>query len=108
MAFSLGLAAMTLTANNLTAQSGGGLFGRGEADAGNRAGEVNLLGNLSNNGFGSLTNGDVSNDGFGNVVNGGITNDGFGTPLGGGLLVMTAAAAGYAMLRRKKPGDTEI
>lgn len=29
LAFSLGLAAMTLTANNLNAQNGGGLFGRG-------------------------------------------------------------------------------
>ena len=97
VALSLALAAMTLTANNLTAQNGGGLFGRGEADAGNRAGA-------------STTNGNVSNDGFGDAINGGITNDGFGdtTPLGGGLLVMTAAAAGYAMLRRKKPGDTEI
>ena len=90
MVFSLGLAAMTLTVNNLSAQNGGGLFGRGETEAGNRAGTSSVCG--------------IANDGFGGETNG-IINDGFGgeSPIGGGLLVMTAAVAGYAVLRRKKP-----
>lgn len=44
LAFSLVLAAMTLTANNLNAQNGGGLFGRGNVpesmDYGNRDGLI--------------------------------------------------------------------
>ena len=103
--FSLGLAAMLLPASNLSAQDGGGLFGRGETDAGNRFGDSYSLFNQT---YGTSTiNGNVTYDGFGNTHNGGITYDGFGgdAPLGCGLLVMTAAAAGYAMLRQRKPGS---
>jgi hypothetical protein len=35
-------------------------------------------------------------------VTGGITNDNFGAPLGSGLLVMTAAGAGYVLMKKRK------
>ena len=46
--------------------------------------------------------GDVINEGFGGDSNHEITNDTFGVPLGSGLLVMAAAGAGYAVLKRKR------
>ena len=35
-------------------------------------------------------------------VSGGLTNDNFGAPLGSGLLVMTAAGAGYVLMKKRK------
>ena len=35
-------------------------------------------------------------------VSGGLTNDNFGAPLGSGLLVMTAAGAGYVLMKTRK------
>ena len=87
MVFSLGLAAMTLTANNLSAQDGGGLFGRGETEAGNRAGESYTLNNQK---FGAST------DGFD------ITNEDFGAPVGSGIGILIAAGLGFAALKRKE------
>ena len=94
MVFSLGLAAMTLTANNLSAQNGGGLFGRGETEAGNRANESFLLGTQQ---FGPTE----TNDGFG------IGTQIFGeeAPLASGIGILLAAGAGYAALRRKKSAN---
>ena len=87
MVFSLGLAAMTLTANNLSAQNGGGLFGRGEAEAGNRSNESYTLNNQK---FGAST------DGFE------ITNEEFGAPIGGGLGILIAAGLGFAAAKKRK------
>ena len=96
MVFSLGLAVMTLTATNLSAQDGGGLFGRGETDAGNRAGESFLLSNQQlGEGFG------ITNEQLGNGF--GITNQQLGsTPIGSGLLLLVGAGLGYAALKKKK------
>ena len=76
--FSLGLAAMTLTANNLNAQNDGGLFGRGmtpdNAESNNRDGGIGLGGAQSEN----------------------------LTPVGSGIAILTAIGAGYALLKRKE------
>ena len=88
-----------------------GLFGRGgNNDYVNRS-EVGASGllnqgfgatsdNLSNQGFGFTQDG-LDNQGFG-ATNGGITNQTFGAPLGSGLLIMLAAGAGYATLKKRK------
>ena len=77
LVFSLGLAALMLSANNLHAQNGGGLFGRGmtsdNAEYSNRDG-VGLGGAESEN----------------------------PTPVGSGIVILMAAGAGYAMLKRKE------
>ena len=95
--FSIVLAAMTLSANNLNAQDRG-LFGRGETEteAGNRAGESFLLGTQQ---FGPTE----TNDGFG------IGTQPFGqeAPLTSGIGILLAAGAGYAALRRKKSTNTK-
>lgn len=58
-------------------------------------------GNLTNQGFGA-TAGNLFNQGFG-ATNGGITNQTFGaTPMGSGLLILLAAGAGYATLKKRK------
>ena len=82
--FSLGLAAMMLPANNLTAQTGGGIFERGfvsgEADYGSR-GMMNVSGNTED----------------------GITNQGIGeAPLGSGLVILLGAGLGYVALKKKE------
>ena len=81
--FSLGLAALLVTSNNLNAQNDGsrGLFGLGKSStdydySGNREGE-------------------------GGVTIGGMQNDN-PTPLGGGLLIMLGAGVGYVALKKKK------
>ena len=77
--FSLGLAAMTLTANNLNAQNDGGLFGRGmtpdNAESNNRDGGIGL---------------------------GGAQSEDPTSPLGSGIAILTAIGAGYALLKRKE------
>ena len=79
LVFSLGLAAMMLSANNLNAQNGGGLFGRGmtsdNAEYSNRDGGVSL---------------------------GGAEAEDPTAPLGSGIVVLTAIGAGYALLKRKE------
>ena len=58
-------------------------------------------GNLTNQGFGFTQDG-LDNQGFG-ATNGGITNQTFGeTPMGSGLLILLAAGAGYATLKKRK------
>ena len=75
--FSLGLAAMTLSANNLNAQNGGGLFGRGDnPEYSNRDGETSFT---------------VNTQDFGNDA-----------PLGSGVVILLAAGAGYAVFKRKE------
>ena len=99
LAFSLGLAAMTLTANNLNAQNGGGVFGRGSMpDAEQHRGSMLGSGlqpgyNIATEQFGSNTNGgyQIGTEQFGNDA-----------PLGSGLFIMAAAGAAYAFKKRKK------
>ena len=86
LVFSLGLAVMTLAANNLNAQNDGsrGLFGMGanadNVDNGNR-GTLNVSGNVET----------------------GITNQGIGeAPLGSGLLILLGAGLGYVALKKKE------
>ena len=86
LVFSLGLAVMTLAANNLNAQNDGsrGLFGMGaNAD------------NSENNGSrGMMDINDNTSDG--------MTNQTFETPLGGGIAILLAAGLGYVALKKKE------
>ena len=78
LVFSIGLAALMLSANNLNAQNGGGLFGRGMTS----------------------DNAEYSNrDGVGL---GSAENENPTAPLGSGIVVLTAIGAGYALLKRKE------
>ena len=84
-ALSMGLAAMTLTANNLNAQNGGGLFGRGEtfeSMESNSRGALNVTGN---------TESGISNYGIGEEV-----------PVGSGLVILLGACLGYVALKKKE------
>ena len=59
---------------------------------------------VSNSGFGQSGSGsnEVTNENFGQS-DGKVLNQNFGkAPLGSGLLIMLAAGAGYAVLKRKK------
>ncbi|MBO6026561.1 MAG: hypothetical protein J6P73_04870 [Bacteroidales bacterium] len=85
LVFSLGLAVMTLAANNLNAQNRG-LFGRGETA------------DTENSGGGMMRQGDPINDND----NGGLTNQTFQTPLGGGIAILLAAGLGYVALKKKE------
>jgi hypothetical protein len=87
--FSLGLAAMTLAANNLNAQNDGsrGLFGMGASPADNQYG--NSEGSM-------LRQGDPTD------ISGGLTNQTFETPLGGGIAILLAAGLGYVALKKKE------
>ena len=84
LVFSLGLLAMTLTANNLNAQQDGGLFERGmtsdNAEYSNSRGLVNINSSTST----------------------GITNDDFGAPLGSGIAILIGAGLGYVALKKKE------
>ena len=81
LVFSLGLAAMTLTATNLNAQNGG-LFERGmtsdNAEYSNSRGLIN------------------------SSTSTGITNDDFGAPLGSGIAILIGAGLGYVALKKKE------
>jgi hypothetical protein len=82
----------------------GGLFGRGRSGVG-ASGLLNQRFGVSgstlfNQDFGG-TQGDLDNEDFGSIQ-GGITNQDFGAPIGDGLLVLVAAGAGYATLKRNK------
>ena len=84
IALSLGLAVMTLSANNLNAQNGGGLFSRGMT-----------IGNAEQNGRGMMN---VTSD-----TESGITNQGIGeAPLGSGLVILLGAGLGYVALKKKE------
>lgn len=87
LAFSLVLAALTLTANHLNAQDRG-LFGMGPSAANydynysNRDGLLNA--NINSN----------TGDGF--------QNDSFGAPLGSGIAILIGAGLGYVALKKKE------
>lgn len=87
LVFSLGLAAMTLTANNLNAQNGGGLFGRGETSSDHAISSSEE----------SLMRLDPTP-----ITGSGIQNDDFGTPLGSGIAILIGAGLGYVALKKKE------
>ncbi len=85
--------------SSVEAQQGGkgGVFGRGsDSGHGNEKGTTGMLNQSL-----STTNGGLNDQIFGGT-NGGFVNEGFGTPIGGGLLILVAAGAGYAILKRKE------
>lgn len=84
----LGLTAMTLTANNLNAQNGGGLFGRGETSSNHatNSSEESLL-----------------RAGSPITTSGSITNENFETtPIGSGIAILIGAGLGYMALKKKE------
>ncbi|MCR5038641.1 MAG: hypothetical protein K6A94_04825 [Bacteroidales bacterium] len=104
VAFALGLAAMGLTAGNLNAQTGGGLFGKGaETEAG--ASNESIMRTTGGNGTGF----NISVEQFGGENGGGHGGFNIGTeqfgdavPLGSGLFIMAAAGAAYAFSKKRK------
>lgn len=105
VAFALGLAAMGLTAGNLNAQTGGGLFRKGavtEAGASNGI----YMRDTGGTGTGFL----ISTEQFGGSEGGGTGGFNIGTeqfgdedaPLGSGLFIMAAAGAAYAFSKKRK------
>ena len=89
LVFSLGLAALTLTANNLNAQNDGnrGLFGMGKSSADHDY-------NYSSRGLMDVNINSNTGDG--------IQNDSFGAPLGGGIAILIGAGLGYVALKKKE------
>ena len=89
--FSLVLAALTLTANNMNAQNDGsrGMFGRGASFESAEQGSKTLFRNDY------VNRGDAS-------ISGEITNDGFGAPLGSGIAILLGAGLGYVALKKKE------
>jgi hypothetical protein len=103
VAFALGLAAMGLTAGNLNAQTGGGLFGKGaETEAGASNGSFMRATGGNGTGF------NISVEQFGGENGGGQGGFNIGTeqfgdaPLGSGLFIMAAAGAAYAFSKKRK------
>ena len=103
VAFALGLAAMGLTAGNLNAQTGGGVFGKGaETEAG--ASNESIMRASGGNGTGF----NISVEQFGGENGGGQGGYNIGTeqfgdaPLGSGLFIMAAAGAAYAFSKKRK------
>jgi hypothetical protein len=91
LVFSLGLAAMTLTANNLNAQNGGGLFGRG-ATSSEYAASSSEESLLQRDAIDFKCTGSGIQNGNFEVV----------TPLGGGIAILLVAGLGYVALKKKE------
>ena len=104
LVLSLGLVTMTLAANDLNAQTGGGLFGKGGQEGAGES-QSGLLDRSSGIGY------HISTEHFDNGGTTGTYHIGtqqFGqdvdeeeAPLGSGLFVMAAAGAAYAFKKRK-------
>lgn len=96
LVFALGLAAMTLTANNLNAQDGGGLFGLGAtSESAGAYQEESLL-------RGRYTYADVNGSSSDPT---GITINGIGqssAPLGSGIAILIGAGLGYVAQKKKE------
>jgi hypothetical protein len=92
-ALSLALAAMTLTAGNLNAQSDNsrGLFSRG-ASADNAVGNTRGLFNITESASGGFTNGNF----------GELEPEYPEAPLGSGLAILVGAGLGYVVLKKKE------
>ena len=103
VAFALGLAAMGLTAGNLNAQTGGGLFRRG-AESWTDASNGVFMRATGGTGTGFK----ISVEQFGGENGGGqggfnIDTEQFGdAPLGSGLFILAAAGAAYAFSKKRK------
>ena len=98
--FSLGLAAMTLTVNNLNAQDGGGLFGFGPSSESAGAYQEESL--LRRPPKPTYSYADVNGD---NSEPTGITINGIGqsnVPLGSGIAILIGAGLGYVALKKKE------
>ena len=109
VAFALGLAAMGLTAGNLNAQTGGGLFGKGpETEAG--ASNESFMRASGANSF-NITTGQFGGDGGqagGNYgINLGTVGQDPSAPLGSGLFIMAAAGAAYAFSKKRKQQENK-
>ena len=89
--FSLVLAALTLTANNMNAQNDGsrGMLGRGASFESAEQGSGKLFFNEN------VNRGDAS-------ISGGYTNEDFGAPLGSGIAILLGAGLGYVALKKKE------
>ena len=104
LALSLALATAMLPTVGSAQESdkrGGGLFGFGAKVADDWFGDRGIFGSLD------LDEDGIYNQTYGSDQDGfGITNQTYGqneeAPLGSGLLVMTAAAMGYAAMKRNK------
>jgi len=88
---SLVLAAMTLTANNLNAQNGDGMFGRGATSSDYAASSDNASLLQRGAGDATITGSDIQNGNFVEV-----------TPLGSGIAIMLVAGLGYVALKKKE------
>ena len=88
--FSLVLAALTLTANNMNAQNDGsrGMLGRGASFESAEQGSGKLFFNENVN--------------RGGAISGDYTNEDFGAPLGSGIAVLLGAGLGYVALKKKE------
>ena len=111
VAFALGLAAMGLTAGNLNAQTGGGLFRKGaETKAG--ASSESFMRTTGANSF-NITTGQFGGDGGQTGGNYGISIGTMGqeppqpVPLGSGLFIMAAAGAAYAFSKKRKQQENK-
>lgn len=92
LALSLALA-VTLSATNLNAQNGGGLFGRGDvSELAQGSGYYKQRG-LGNDG--------LTNRGGQHQVLCFIDNESFGAPVGSGLWVLLTSAVGYVAYKTK-------
>ena len=92
LALPLGLAALTLTANHLNAQDGGGVFGRGPT--------TESEGSLLRATVGTFAY--VNSDGSEPT---GITINGIGqseAPLGSGIAILIGAGLGYVALQKQE------
>lgn len=92
--FSLGLTAMTLTADNLNAQDGGGLFGLGPSSA--------SAGSYQEESLIRKPKTDINGD---NSEPTGININGIGqsnAPLGSGIAILMSAGLGYVALKKKE------
>lgn len=109
VAFALGLAAMGLTAGNLNAQTGGGLFGRG-AESWTDASNESFMRASGGNSF-DITTGLFGGNGGQAGGNYGISIGTFGqdppAPLGSGLFIMAAAGAAYAFSKKRKQQENK-
>ena len=89
---------MMLTVNDLSAQNGGGVFGRGSMPEAEQ--HRSMLGSGSQPGY------NLSNQTFGSDANGGyqLSNQTFGqeTPVGSGLAILLVAGMGYAVTKSRK------
>jgi hypothetical protein len=91
--FSFVLAAMTLTANNLSAQDkeNRGMMGRGTSVENPQNGSKSLFQQNVNRDDPTSINGSINNESFGETA-----------PLGSGIAILIGAGLGYVALKKKE------